>query len=240
MWTFQRTHLFIVTVPDLYLHSECGHVFAPPREVLVTIAGVLKVSGDVPGGYRLIVLRRDHQHALRLLPLKASCHLLLARLLVIATLLQLLHAFHQHFHLATHLLRKQRARWKIYSKETLSEEIQVFWGISGHLHAHTHTFNHALHTHTPSVTTHLVAKQIIVVISMAVAVGNVTDTVLAEGGGSESVSAVAVDLGHDAAAEGERGEGVVVCEEDDGVDELCKGPAVFLCLQKLLEGKKIK
>lgn len=71
---------------------------------------------------------------------------------------------------------------------------------------------------------------------MAVAVGNVTDAVLAEGGGSESVSAVAVDLGHDAAAEGERGEGVVVCEEDDGVDELCKGPAVFLCLQKLLGG----
>lgn len=56
------------------------------------------------------------------------------------------------------------------------------------------------------------------VISMAVAVGNVADAVLAEGGGSESVSAVTVDLGCDAAAEGERGEGVVVCEEDHGVD----------------------
>lgn len=58
-------------------------------------------------------------------------------------------------------------------------------------------------THTPSFTTHLVAKQIIMVISMAVAIGNVTDAVLAEGGGSESVPTVAVDLGHDAAAEGE-------------------------------------
>lgn len=76
------------------------------------------------------------------------------------------------------------------------------------------------------------------VISMAVAIGNVTDAVLAEGGGSESVSTVAVDLGHDAAAEGEWGEGVVVCEEDDGVDELCEGPAVFLCLQKLLKKTK--
>jgi len=57
-----------------------------------------------------------------------------------------------------------------------------------------------------------------VVISMAVAIGNVTDAVLADGGGSESVSAVAVDLGRDAAAECERGEGVVVCEENHGVD----------------------
>lgn len=75
-------------------------------------------------------------------------------------------------------------------------------------------------------------------ISMAVAIGNVTDAVLAEGGGSESVTAVAVDLGRDAAAEGERGEGVVVCEEDHGVDQLCEGPAVFLCLQKALEKNK--
>lgn len=78
------------------------------------------------------------------------------------------------------------------------------------------------------------------VISMTVAIGNVTDAVLAEGGGSESVSAVAVDLGCDAAAEGERGEGVVVCEEDYGMDELCKGPAVFLCLKKALEKNKRK
>lgn len=78
------------------------------------------------------------------------------------------------------------------------------------------------------------------VISVTVAVGNVADAVLAEGGGSESVSTVAVDLRRDAAAEGERGEGVVVCEEDHGVDELCEGPAVFLCLQKALEKTKEK
>lgn len=56
------------------------------------------------------------------------------------------------------------------------------------------------------------------VISMTIAVGNVTYAVLAEGGGSESVSAVAVNLRCDAAAEREGGEGVVVCEEDHGVD----------------------
>lgn len=95
-----------------------------------------------------------------------------------------------------------------------------------------------LTTHTPSVTTHLVAEWIVVVNSMTVAVGNVTDAVLAEGGGSESVPAIAVDLGRDAAAKGEGGEGVVVCEEDHGVDQLRKGPAVLLCLQKALE--KIK
>lgn len=81
----------------------------------------------------------------------------------------------------------------------------------------------------------MVAERIVVMISMAVAVGNVTDAVLAEGGRSESVSTVAVDLGHDAAAKGERGEGVVVCEEDHGVNELRQGPAVLLGLQKALE-----
>lgn len=92
--------------------------------------------------------------------------------------------------------------------------------------------------HTPSHTTHLVAKQIIMMISMAIAVGNVADAVLAEGGGSERVPAIALELRRDAAAESERGEGVVVCEEDDDVDELCKGPAVFLRLQKSLKRKE--
>ena len=75
---------------------------------------------------------------------------------------------------------------------------------------------------------------------MAIAIGDVTDAVLAEGGRSEGVAAVAVHLRHDAAAEGEGGEGVVVCEKDDGVDELCQGPAVLLGLQKLLKKKKGK
>lgn len=72
------------------------------------------------------------------------------------------------------------------------------------------------------------------VIGVAVAIGDVADAVLTEGGRPEGVPAVAVDLGHDAAAEREGGERVVVCEEDDGVDELCQGPAVLLGLQKLL------
>lgn len=75
--------------------------------------------------------------------------------------------------------------------------------------------------HTLSFTAYLVAKQIVMVISVTIAIGNVTDAVLAERGGSESVSAVAVDLRRDATAEGERGEGVVVCEEHHRVDELC-------------------
>jgi len=72
--------------------------------------------------------------------------------------------------------------------------------------------------HTSSSTTHLVAKRIVVMNRMTVAIGNVTDAVLAEGGRSESVPAVAVDLRRDAAAESEWGKGVVVCEEDHGVD----------------------
>lgn len=95
----------------------------------------------------------------------------------------------------------------------------------------------SLSARTPSFTTHLVAERIVAVISVAVSIGDVTDAVLAEGGGSERVSPVAVDLRRDAAAERERGEGVVVCEEDHGVDELCEGPAVLLCFQKALETK---
>jgi len=90
------------------------------------------------------------------------------------------------------------------------------------------------------VTTHLVAKQIVMKISMTVAIGNVAHTVLAKRGGSECVSTIAVDLRCDAAAEGEGGEGVVVCEQDYSVDQLCQGPAVCLRLQKLLEREQRK
>lgn len=74
-------------------------------------------------------------------------------------------------------------------------------------------------------------------VRMTVAVSNVTHTVLAKGGGSERVSAVTVDLRGDATAEGEGGQGVVVCEEDNSVDHLGQGPAVFLRLQKALQQK---
>lgn len=76
------------------------------------------------------------------------------------------------------------------------------------------------------------------VVSVPVAVGNVADAVLAEGGRPEGVAAVAVQLRRYAAAECEGGEGVVVCEEDDGVDELGEGPAVRLRLQELLRGDR--
>lgn len=52
------------------------------------------------------------------------------------------------------------------------------------------------------------------------------------------MSTVAVDLGRDAAAEREGGEGVVVCEEDDGVDQLRQGPAVLLGFQEALGKQK--
>lgn len=56
------------------------------------------------------------------------------------------------------------------------------------------------------------------VISVTVAIGYVAHAVLAKGRGSERVPTVAVDLGCDATAESERGEGMVVCEQDHGVD----------------------
>lgn len=90
----------------LYLRPEGGDRLAPPGEVLVAVAGVLKVPGDVAGGHGLVLLRRHHQHALGLLPLEARGHLLLTGLLVVAALLQLLHALHQHLHLAAQVLRR--------------------------------------------------------------------------------------------------------------------------------------
>lgn len=56
------------------------------------------------------------------------------------------------------------------------------------------------------------------VIQMTVAISDVTNTVVTQGGGSEGVSAVTLNLRHDAAAKCEGGEGVVVCEEDHGMD----------------------
>lgn len=76
------------------------------------------------------------------------------------------------------------------------------------------------------------------VVGVAVAVGDVADAVMAEGGRPERVSAVTLELRRDAAAEREGGEGVVVCEEDDDVDELGQGPAVRFRLQELLRGDR--
>lgn len=87
-----------------------------------------------------------------------------------------------------------------------------------------------------TATAHLTPEQIV----MVIAIGYVAHAVLAKGRGSECVPAIAVDLRCDAAAEGERGEGVVVCEQDHGVDQLCQGPAVFLCLQKALRRRRKK
>lgn len=220
--------LCIQTELDFHLHSECGHMLPPPGEVLVAVAGVLKVSRDISGWHTLLILRGDHQHALRLLPLEASCHLLLAGLLVITALLQLLHALHQHLHLTTHLLQRHRStsvvrmgsharrtnpslgEFEPFSLNDLREKLLPKFNF--------YTAYFSLSAHTPSFTTHLVAKHIVMVISMTVAISNVTHTILAKRWGSERVSTVAVDLRRDAAAKCERGEGVVVCEEDHRVD----------------------
>lgn len=85
-------------------------MLAPPGEVLVAVARVLKVPGDVAGGHGVVFLCRHHQHALCLLPLEARGHLLLAGLLVVAALLQLLHALHQHLHFAAQVLRTRKPR----------------------------------------------------------------------------------------------------------------------------------
>lgn len=78
--------------------------------------------------------------------------------------------------------------------------------------------------------THLIVQLIVVLIGVAVPVCDVAHAVLAERGRSERVATVAVDLRRDAAAEGEGGEGVVVCEQNHGVDQLRQGPAVLLRL----------
>lgn len=52
--------------------------------------------------------------------------------------------------------------------------------------------------------------------------------------GPEGVTPFAVDLRADSTTEGEGSKGVVVCKENDGMDQLRQGPAVLFSLQKLL------
>lgn len=72
------------------------------------------------------------------------------------------------------------------------------------------------------------------VIHPVVAICDITQAVVADRRWPEGVTAFAVDLWADSAAKREGSKGVVVCQQNDSVDQLCQGPAVLFCLQKLL------
>lgn len=72
------------------------------------------------------------------------------------------------------------------------------------------------------------------VIHPVVPICHVADAVVADGRRPEGVTPFAVDLRADSTAKGEGSQGVVVCEENHRVDQLCQRPAVLFSLQKLL------
>lgn len=80
----------------------------------------------------------------------------------------------------------------------------------------------------------MAASPFLQVVAVPIAIGDVADTVLAEGDSSEGVPTITVDLRGDATAEGKGCQGVVVCEEHHSMDQLSQGPAVFFSLQQVL------
>lgn len=62
----------------------------------------------------------------------------------------------------------------------------------------------------------------------------ITDAIVTDRGGPEGVTPFTVDLWADPTAKREGSKGVVVCKENNRMDQLCQGPAVLFCLQKLL------
>lgn len=62
----------------------------------------------------------------------------------------------------------------------------------------------------------------------------VTYAIVTDRGGPEGVTPFTVDLWADPTAKCEGSKGVVVCKENDCMDQLCQGPAVLFSLQKLL------
>lgn len=67
-----------------------------------------------------------------------------------------------------------------------------------------------------------------------VTICNITHAVVTDGRGPEGVTPFTVDLWADSTAKREGSKGVVMCEENNCMDELCQGPAVLFGLQKLL------
>lgn len=68
-----------------------------------------------------------------------------------------------------------------------------------------------------------------------VTICNVAYAVVADRRGPEGVTAFTVDLRADSTTKREGSKGVVLCKENDCVDQLCQGPAVLFSLQKLLQ-----
>lgn len=62
----------------------------------------------------------------------------------------------------------------------------------------------------------------------------ITYAIVTDRGGPEGVTPFTVDLWADPTAKCEGSKGVVVCKENNCMDQLCQGPAVLFSLQKLL------
>lgn len=69
-----------------------------------------------------------------------------------------------------------------------------------------------------------------------VVIGQVTDTEVVQSHVLEAVGGVCVDLRVDTTAEDKARQGVEVCQQDHGVDQLCQRPAVLTSLHQLLKG----
>lgn len=67
-----------------------------------------------------------------------------------------------------------------------------------------------------------------------VTVRNVAYAIVTDGRGPEGVTTFTVDLRADSTTKREGSKGVVLCKENDRVDQFCQGPAVLFSLQKLL------
>lgn len=72
------------------------------------------------------------------------------------------------------------------------------------------------------------------IIHPVVTICDIADAIVTDGRGPEGVTPFAVDLWTDPTTKGEGSKGMVVCEENNRVDQLCQGPAVLFSLQKLL------
>lgn len=81
--------------------------------------------------------------------------------------------------------------------------------------------------HTSCCTMSLIASMI--------AICYITHAVVTDGRGAECVSSVIVDFWAYSTAKCKRSQGVIVCKEDDRMDQFCQGPAVLACFQQLLE-----
>lgn len=72
------------------------------------------------------------------------------------------------------------------------------------------------------------------IIHPVITICDIADAIVTDGRGPEGVTPFTVNLRADPTTKGEGSKGMVVCEENDCVDQLCQGPAVLFSPQKLL------